>query len=310
MWCAQVETRVGDVVVRGEARVDDVGALAAELDSVAPDRVVCLVGRTHGAGCASIDWIDGKGATGDAERIARHRCNMRDNLFAPVALALHCAARNVHMTYMGTGCIFEYADDEPGAGFKEADAPNFHGSSYSNAKGYADQLMHMPPLADAVLNLRIRMPITGAAHARNFVTKIAAYERVVDVPNSVTVLDDLLPLMVDMAATGRVGTVNCTQTGVVSHREVLEAYARYLAPGFTWRTMTLDEQRPLLVADRSNNRLDASLIASAYPNLVLPAVNAVHRVLAREAYRRAHAAGDAAEMARLDAITPLPYRPT
>ena len=51
---------------------------------------------------------------------------------------------------------------------------------------------------DCVLNLRIRMPITGEENGRNFITKIATYEKVCSVPNSMTVLPELLPLVVDM----------------------------------------------------------------------------------------------------------------
>ena len=44
-------------------------------------------------------------------------------------------------------------------GFNESSLPNFFGSSYSIVKGFTDQLMHL--FENNVLNLRIRMPITG-----------------------------------------------------------------------------------------------------------------------------------------------------
>lgn len=39
-----------------------------------------------------------------------------------------------------------------------------------------------------MLTLRIRMPITDDFHARNFITKIRGYKKLVNFPNSVTVL--------------------------------------------------------------------------------------------------------------------------
>ena len=41
--------------------------------------------------------------------------------------------------------------------------------------------------------LRVRMPISDDLSSRSFVTKIAKYEKVVDIPNSMTVLTELLP---------------------------------------------------------------------------------------------------------------------
>jgi hypothetical protein len=49
---------------------------------------------------------------------------------------------------------------------------------------------------------RLRMPISNELTDRNFVTKIARYHRVVDVPNSMTVLTDMLPLSLAMSAAG------------------------------------------------------------------------------------------------------------
>ena len=50
-----------------------------------------------------------------------------------------------------------------------------------------------------VLILRLRMPVSDDLHSRNFVTKISKYERVVDIPNSNTLLHDLLPAAILLA---------------------------------------------------------------------------------------------------------------
>ena len=50
---------------------------------------------------------------------------------------------NIHYTYIGTGCIFEYDNEHPFGeeinGFKEEDDSNFIGSSYSTVKGFTDK---------------------------------------------------------------------------------------------------------------------------------------------------------------------------
>ena len=100
----------------------------------------------------------------------------------------------IHYTYLGTGCIFSYDKDEDdnvyGSSFTEMDLPNFFGSEYSIVKGFTDRLMHQ--LEDTVLNLRIRMPIIDKDCSRNFITKITNYEKICSVPNSMSVLPELL----------------------------------------------------------------------------------------------------------------------
>ena len=125
--------------------------------------------------------------------------NIRDNLYSPLLLGFICKEKNIHLTYLGTGCIFKFDKTHPFGkeinGFNESSKPNFFGSSYSIVKGFTDRLMHL--LNDSVLNLRIRMPITGEKNPRNFITKITTYEKICSVPNSMTVLPELLPCVLE-----------------------------------------------------------------------------------------------------------------
>lgn len=122
---------------------------------------------------------------------------------------------------------------------------------------------------DNVCTLRVRMPITGdLSNPRNFVTKISRYEKVVNIPNSMTILDELLPISVEMAKRNLSGIWNFTNPGVVSHNEVLELYKEYVDPSFTWKNFTLEEQAKVIVAPRSNNELDASKLKKEFPDLL------------------------------------------
>ena len=57
-----------------------------------------------------------------------------------------------------------------------------------------------------VLILRVRMPIVAdMTYPRNFITKILTYRKVVNIPNSMTVLPELLPMAVEMAKRGLTG---------------------------------------------------------------------------------------------------------
>jgi 3,5-epimerase/4-reductase len=269
------------VFVEGLARADDVGALAEEMDRVRPTHVVSFIGRTHGIVgdkvYPTIDYLEEKGKLCE---------NVRDNLFSPLVLALACKERDVHYTYLGTGCIFTYDENHPYGraenGFTETSLPNFFGSGYSVVKGFTDQLMQLFP--DNVLNLRIRMPITNKDHARNFITKIVNYEKVCSVPNSMSVLDELLPCVVDLMEKRHTGTLNFTNPGLVSHNEILEMYKEVVDPEFSWQNFSVEEQDKVLSAGRSNNYLKTSNLEELCPS-VRPIKEAVRAVLEEGDFR-------------------------
>ena len=118
------------------------------------------------------------------------------------------------------------------------------------------------------LVLRVRMPLSDEyEHPRNFITKITHYRRVVDVPNSMTVLDTMLPIAVDMSERGVKGVYNFTNPGTISHNQVLTLYKKYIHNDFEWTNFSLEEQAKILAAGRSNNELDVSKLLKLYPDL-------------------------------------------
>lgn len=249
--------------VEGNVRAVNQKELIDEINSIKPTHIISLIGRTHGntpdKSYTTIDYLQ------DARRINE---NINDNLYSPLVLAILCEKMSIHFTYLGTGCLFEYDELHPynceETGFKSEDVPNFFGSNYSLVKGYTDRLMH---LFDNTLNLRIRMCLTHDPHSRNFITKLINYEKICSMPNSMSVLPDLLPIMLDMAIKKVKGTFNLTNPGLISHNEILEMYKEIIDPNFTWKNMTLEEQSKILEAGRSNNYLDVSKLQELYPNV-------------------------------------------
>jgi 3,5-epimerase/4-reductase len=245
-------------VFAASCRADDADAVKNEIMKFSITHVMSFIGRTHGDGINTIDYLEKPGKLVE---------NMRDNLFAPLTLADVCSKFDVHYTYLGTGCIFDYDDNHPfgdeSTGFKESDVPNFFGSSYSVVKGYTDRLMRRLP----VLNVRIRMPITDEISSRNFITKITSYSRVCSIPNSMTVLNTLLPTMIDLAIKRHVGTVNLVNPGLITHNEILELYKEIVDPSFTWTNFTIEEQNQILASKRSNNCLDTSKLSASVPHI-------------------------------------------
>uniref|UniRef100_A0A6C0HQ87 NAD(P)-binding domain-containing protein n=1 Tax=viral metagenome TaxID=1070528 RepID=A0A6C0HQ87_9ZZZZ len=246
--------------ILGTERVDNTPLLIQEIYTVKPTHIVSFIGRTHGTiddiEYTTIDYLEQPGKLVE---------NIKDNLFSPISLALLCKERNIHYTYLGTGCIFNYIDNNRDKGFSESDIPNFFGSGYSVVKGFTDRLMHQ--FKDTVLNLRIRMPIVDKDCPRNFITKIANYEKICSVPNSMSVLPELLPIALKMMEKGVVGTINLTNPGVISHNEILEMYKEYVDKSFSWNNFSIEEQRKVIACDRSNNLLDTTKLENFAPEV-------------------------------------------
>jgi 3,5-epimerase/4-reductase len=172
------------------------------------------------------------------------------------------------MTYYGTGCIFSYDENHPigGKGFTEDDIANFRGSYYSHTKATVEDLLRQ---YTNVLTLRVRMPIVpDLLYPRNFITKIIKYERVIDIPNSMTVLPELLPCSLEMARRGLTGVLNFTNPGAISHNEILQLYKEYVDDEFSWKNFSVEEQAAVIVAPRSNNMLETARIQGEFPEIM------------------------------------------
>ena len=246
-------------------RIENTEDVEKDIKKYQPTHIISFTGRTHGSiegkKYSTIDYLEQSG---------KLRENVRDNLLGPILLSNLCKKNRIHYTYLGTGCIFKYDENHPYEkeenGFLEQDLPNFFGSSYSTVKGVTDQLMSKLN-NETTLNLRIRMPITNIDNPRNFITKITTYEKICSIKNSMTVLPDLLPLVLDMMQHQYVGTMNLTNPGLISHNEILSLYKKYVDPNFTWKNFSIEEQKQILASDRSNNYLDTYRLESLYPTV-------------------------------------------
>ena len=194
-----------------------------EIDAVKPTRVLNAAGVT---GRPNVDWCEFNKQT-----------VIRTNIIGCLNLADLCWQRQLHCTLYATGCIFEYDDAHPLGGgvstaFTEEDRANFTGSYYSLTKGFCEEMLRA--YLDHLTVLRVRMPISDDLSPRNFITKISKYEKVVNIPNSMTVLHDLLPASLALSKRKLSGIYNFCNPGAISHNECLELYKKHVDPDYTY----------------------------------------------------------------------------
>ena len=245
----------GITYISTDIRADDEKAVEEEIKLYSPTHIISFIGRTHGGGYNTIDYLELSGKLKD---------NIRDNLYSPLVLSILCERHNIHYTYLGTGCIFS-SDDPTTTSIDDDALPNFFGSSYSIVKGFTDRLQHM--YSKNTLNLRIRMPIVNYEHNRNFLSKIFKYDKICSMPNSMTVLEDMFPVIMDMMLKNTTGTFNLVNRGVITHNEILEMYKEHQEPSFTWKNFSVEEQNSVLLSKRSNTQLSNEKLYSLYPDI-------------------------------------------
>ncbi|KAJ2895218.1 putative nad dependent epimerase dehydratase protein [Zalerion maritima] len=254
----------GKEVFSTTIRMENRESMIAELERVKPTHVLNAAGCT---GRPNVDWCeDNKEAT------------IRSNVIGTLNLTDCCFLKGIHCTVFATGCIYLYDDAHPigGPGFKETDPANFTGSFYSETKGHVEEVMKY---YRNCLILRLRMPVSDDLHSRNFVTKIAKYEHVVDIPNSNTILYDLLPASITMAEHKDTGVFNFTNPGAISHNEVLTLFRDIVRPSFTWKNFSLEQQSKVIKAGRSNCCLDTTKLINKLKeyNYEVPEIHEAYR---------------------------------
>ncbi len=203
-----------DGSILSKADIADPTQVRAALDEHQPDAVVNFAGKT---GKPNVDWCE-----------TNKLPTMRSNVVGALVLAEACAERNIHLTHISSGCIFYGPSPDP-KGWKEDDFAN-PSAFYSRTKYAADLVLSQLP---NVAIVRLRMPIDSEPGPRNSITKVVSYPKVIDVANSVTVVDDLLPVVRGVIEKRGVGIFHAVNPGVMRHRDLIALYEELVDPTHT-----------------------------------------------------------------------------
>ena len=179
------------------------------LDKHSPDVVLNAAGVV---GKPNVDWCE----THQLETI-------EGNTVLPLLIAKACQARNVYLLHIGTGCIF-YGEAPDGEAWTEDDYAN-PVAVYTRCKYAADLAL---ATMDNVGIGRIRMPIDHIPHKANLIDKVASFKRVIDVDNSVTIIEDMMQVFHQLLEKRASGVFHVTNPGSIKHKEILSLYEKYV----------------------------------------------------------------------------------
>lgn len=233
-----IGTKLSEVLpnaVLSTARIDDVEQVNEALDEHTPEAVINCAGKT---GSPNVDWCES------------HKTEtFRSNVIGPLVLAEACQLAGTYLLHIGSGCIFYGPSPDP-KGWKEDDFGN-PSATYSRSKYAADLALSMYPNVGIA---RLRMPIDSAPGPRNLITKLANYPKIIDVENSVTVVDDLIEVVRQLVEKRGTGIFHATNPGTMKHRDLIALYDELVDPQHTNEWISNDDlvTQGLAVKGRSN----------------------------------------------------------
>jgi dTDP-4-dehydrorhamnose reductase len=215
--------------------VTDRDAVRRSLRELGATAVVNCAGKT---GKPNVDWCE-------SHQFETHR----SNVVGALVLAEACAEAGAYLLHMASGCIFYGPSPSPG-GWLEHDFAN-PSAYYSRTKYAADLLLSKLPNVGIA---RLRMPIDGRPGPRNLITKLASYPKVIDVANSVTIVDDLVSVTLALVERRATGIFHVTNPGPMRHRDLLRLYGDIVDPSHRYELIAEEElvARGLATSARSN----------------------------------------------------------
>lgn len=214
------------------------------IETFHPDVVVNFAGKT---GKPNVDWCE-------SNKVA----TFRSNVTGALVLAEVCQDLGLHLTHISSGCIF-YGASPDERGWHESDFAN-PSAFYSRTKYAAELVLSQ---LEHVAIVRLRMPIDSKPGSRNLITKLANYPKIIDVENSVTVIDDLMEAVRGIAEQKAEGIFHAVNPGIMRHRDLMALYTELVNPAHTneWITEQDLVSQGLAVKARSNNIMQNTRLA-------------------------------------------------
>lgn len=216
-----------------KADIGNISQVREAFEKHEPDVIINCAGKT---GKPNIDWCED-----------HKEDTLYSNVTGPLVLLKVAIENDVRMVHLGSGCVYQGGVEKE---YKETDIPDskFIPSYYSRTKAWSEEMLSYFP----VLQVRLRMPLDGEPNPRNLIWKISHYEKVIDVPNSVSVIPDFIDATVQLIEKGSVGIYNVVNPGFLKHSEILDLYKEIVDPEFTYETFSLEELDKITKAGRSN----------------------------------------------------------
>lgn len=222
-------------IYQGERLATDIGKVAENYD--------CII---NAAAKTNIDWCEKN----------KVECYL-SNVQLAADLADLCQQQGKRYVFISSGCIFESLSDTDWK--DESSYPN-PGCYYGLTKWMAEELvLGLNPFS---LIVRIRLPLSSMPGPRNTITKILSYPYLNNSQESVTVIEDMLPVFKEMVLNNtRHGVFHLINAGTISPAEIGRAF------GHKFAETTKEEQDQTMKWGGRARRVSTHLHSTKVPEL-------------------------------------------
>jgi len=187
-------------------RLEELHKIKEILDIYKPKYIINCAGLT---GTPNIFWCD-----------ENKTKTIETNITYQLSLAGLCNERNIHLTIFGSGGIFKndriYSENDCGNNYN-----NFYGECRIN-------LENMIKNYNNILYLRINYPISDKSSNKNLLTKLISYTKIDDCNISITYIDNLFPILINMIENNEIGICNFTNPGEINLINIIKKYQNLL----------------------------------------------------------------------------------
>lgn len=225
--------RISKVDIRDEKAVEK------EISTIKPEVVINTAAKTN------IDWCE----LNQAEAF-------EVNTLGAANIWVSCQKQNVFFCHVSSGCIF--SSDIYDQIYTEKSTPNPK-CYYSWTKVWAENLLGKSP---NLLVLRPRVVISSRVSPRNTLCKWMVYSHFISDQNSVTVLEDMFPILRSMIDRRISGTFNIVNKGTISPLEVALLLKKDVNPKMKITETTLKDVNSNLVAKRVTTVLSSNALST------------------------------------------------
>lgn len=207
------------------------------IDQYRPDVIINCIGKT---GRPNIDWCESN----------KEKTSVV-NTALPILLADICKKKSIKLIQIGSGCIFfgtsPHSLNGVDTGWKETDFANPI-SFYSKTKYACDLILGS---MDHVTTLRIRMPVSYKNNHRNLINKLRGYTQIIDIPNSMTFMNDLVKCIDWVIKENKTGIYHVVNPEPVTAAQIMTEYQKYNR-NHRFEIITEQQLDNLTIAKRSN----------------------------------------------------------
>lgn len=168
-----------------------------------------------------------------------------------------CRKYDIYLCHFSSGCI--YSSETVKQVYKEDDVPNPK-SYYSWTKVWSENLLGK---SDKLLIVRPRVIISSNIDPRNTICKWMVYTHFISDQNTVTIVEDMLPVMKKMIKRKISGTFHIANKGTISPFEIANLLKVRVNPKMKIVKTTLEEVNKNLIAKRVSTILNTEKLSKA-----------------------------------------------